>query len=76
MKDNTKTRMTTFIKTKLKISDIQKDITKYRVATNITEYHIISKLLFGHNYRVAMLFTLYLTVSRITIPSFKSIGQF
>ncbi len=33
--------MTTFIKTKLKKSN---DIDKYRVAANITEYHIISKL--------------------------------
>ena len=36
------TRMTTFIKTKFKISD---DQTKYRLAANITEYHIISKLI-------------------------------
>ncbi len=34
--------MTTFIKTKFKISD---DHTKYRLAANITEYHIISKLI-------------------------------
>ena len=34
--------MTTFIKTKSKISD---DETKYRLAANITEYHIISKLI-------------------------------
>ncbi len=32
--------------------------------------------LFGHNYRVASLSTLYLTVLGITIPSLKSIGQF
>ena len=32
--------------------------------------------LFGQKYRVATLSTFYLTVSRITIPSFKSIGQF
>ena len=37
--------MTTFIKTKLKKSDEQKNIDKYRVAANITEYHIISKKL-------------------------------
>ena len=32
--------------------------------------------LFGHNYRVAALSTLYLTVLGIIIPSLKSIGQF
>ena len=40
------TRMTTFIKTKFKNSDDQTNIDKYRVASNITEYHIISKLIF------------------------------
>ena len=35
------TRMTIFIKTKLKKSDDQTNIDKYRVAANITEYHII-----------------------------------
>ncbi len=40
-----KTRMTTFIKTKFKISDDQTSIDKYRLAGNITEYHIISKLI-------------------------------
>ena len=39
-----KTRMTTFIKTKFKISDDQTNIDKYRLAAYITEYHIISKL--------------------------------
>ncbi len=39
------TRMTTFIKTKFKISDDQTNIDKYRLAANITEYHIISKLI-------------------------------
>ena len=38
--------MTTFIKTKLKKSVDQTIIDKYRVAANITEYHIISKLIF------------------------------
>ncbi len=38
--------MTTFIKTKLTKSDDQTNIDKYRVAANITEYHIISKLIF------------------------------
>ncbi len=32
--------------------------------------------LFGHNYRVAALSTLYLTVLGIILPSLKSIGQF
>ncbi len=40
-----KTRMTTFIKTKFKISDDQSNIDKYRLPANITEYHIISKLI-------------------------------
>ena len=34
--------MTTFIKTKINISDDQTNIDKYRLASNITEYHIIS----------------------------------
>ena len=33
--------MTTFIKTKLEKSDDQSNIDIYRVAANITEYHII-----------------------------------
>ena len=32
-------RMITFIKAKLKKSDDQTNINKYRVAANITEYH-------------------------------------
>ena len=40
------TGMTTFIKVKLKKSDDQTNIDKYRVASNIIEYHIISKLIF------------------------------
>ena len=40
------TRMTTFIKIKFKKSDYQTNIDKYRVAAIITEYHIISKLIF------------------------------
>ncbi len=40
-----KTRMTTFIKTKCKMSDDQTNINKYRLAANITEFHIISKLI-------------------------------
>ncbi len=36
--------MTTFIKTKFNISDAQTNIDKYRLAANITEYHIILKL--------------------------------
>ena len=37
--------MTTFIKTKFKISNDQTNIDKYRLAANIPEYHIISKLI-------------------------------
>ena len=38
--------MKTFIKTKFKKLDDQTNIDNYRVAAYITEYHIISKLLF------------------------------
>ncbi len=37
--------MITFIKTKLEISDDQTNINKYRLAENIREHHIISKLI-------------------------------
>ena len=37
--------MKTFIKTKFKISEDQTNIDKYRLAANITVYHIISKLI-------------------------------
>ena len=37
--------MKTFIKIKFIISDDQTNIDKYRLAANITEYHIISKLI-------------------------------
>ncbi len=37
--------MTTFIKMKFKISEDQTNIDKYRLAANITVYHIISKLI-------------------------------
>ena len=36
--------MTTFIKTKFKVLDDQKNIDKYKLSANITEYHIKSKL--------------------------------
>ena len=39
------TRMTTLIKTNFKISDDQTNIDKYRLAANIKEYHITSKLI-------------------------------
>ena len=100
---NKLTRMTTFIKMKFKKSDDHTNIDKYRVAANITKYHIISKLillriiipkfmkirqlfhvniskstcliwiyrLFGHNYRVTTLSTVYLNVWGIIIPSLK-----
>ncbi len=38
--------MTTFVKTKFKKSDDHTNVHKYRVAANITEYHIILKLIF------------------------------
>ncbi len=38
--------MTTFIKTKFQKSDDQMNIDKYAELANITEYHIISKLIF------------------------------
>ncbi len=38
------TRLTTFIKVKLKKSYDQKNINKYRVTSIITEYHHISKI--------------------------------
>ena len=38
--------MTKFIETKFKKSDDQTNIDKYKVAENITEYPIISKLTF------------------------------
>ena len=38
------TRMKTFIKTMFKKSDDQTNIDKYKVAANITEYHIIINL--------------------------------
>ena len=37
------TRMTTFRKTKLNITDDQTNIDMYKLAANITEYHILSK---------------------------------
>ena len=51
--------MTTFIKTKFKISDDQTNIDKNRITANITEYHIISKSIF----------------QRIIIPKFMMIRQ-
>ncbi len=53
------TRMTTFIKTKFNISDDQTNIDKYRLAANITEYHILSKLI----------------IQRIITPKFMMIRQ-
>ena len=38
--------MTTFLNAKLKKSDDQTNIDKHGVAANITEFHIISKLIF------------------------------
>ncbi len=41
-----KKRMKTIIKTKIKKSDDQTNIDKCRVASNSTEYYILSKLIF------------------------------
>ncbi len=38
--------MTTFINAKVRQSDDQTNIDKYRVAANVAEYHIMSKLTF------------------------------
>ena len=51
--------MTRFIKVKLKKSDDYTNIDKHKVATNITDYHIISTLIF----------------LRIIIPKFMIIRQ-
>ena len=51
--------MTTFIKAKLKKSDDQTNIDKYRVTANITENHI----------------TLILIFLRIIIPKFMMFGN-
>ncbi len=51
--------MATFITTKFKISYDQTNINKYRLTANITEYHIISKLI----------------LQRIIIPKFMKIRQ-
>ena len=46
--------MTTFIKTKVKISDDQTNIDKYRLAANITEYHIKdNNLTMNHYYKIS-----------------------
>ncbi len=42
--------MTTFIKVKLNKSDDLTHIAKYRVAANILEYHIISKIYLPKNH--------------------------
>ena len=45
-----KTRITTFIKTKFKISDDQTNIDKFRLAANNTEYHYIKINLIKYHY--------------------------
>ena len=75
-----RTRMTICMKANLKKSDDQTNINKYRVDANITKCQKSTCLkwtygLFGYNYRVATLSTLYQTVLDIIIPSLKSIGQ-
>ncbi len=59
---NVKTRMTTFIKAQLKKAMIRRILTSY--------WHS------GIDYRVASLFTRYLTVKGIKSESLKPIGQF
>ncbi len=44
--------MTTFIKGTLKKSYDQMNIDKYRIAANIIEYHVISKLIFQKSYKL------------------------
>ena len=51
--------MTTYIKAKLRKSDVHTNIDKYREAANITEYHIIYSFIFR----------------RIIIPKFMKIRQ-
>ncbi len=53
------TRMTSFIKGKLRETEEQMNINKYRVAANITEYYIILKLIY----------------LRIIIPKFMMLRQ-
>ena len=45
------TTMTIFVKAKLKKSDNQTNVDKYRVDDNITEYHIVSKLIFKESFK-------------------------
>ncbi len=61
--------MTTFIKTMLKKSDDKTNIDKYKVAANITEYHIILSY-------SCFVFTRYLTAQGTIPESLSSIGQF
>ena len=59
MPERKEKRITKIIEAKFKISDDHTNIDKYRVAANIIEYHIISKLIF----------------LRIIIPKFMMIRQ-
>ncbi len=63
--------MTTFIKTKFKISDEKTNIGKYRLAALKWTYGR-----FGIDYRVASLLTRYITAIGIIPKSLKSIGRF
>ena len=62
--------MTTFIKAELKKSDDQKNINKYRVDSNITEYHIISKLILKFM-MIRQLFHINIYVKISKINNFK-----
>ena len=73
--------MTTFIKAKLKKSDDQKNIEKCRVAANIREFHIISKVIFlkiiiSKFVMIRQLLRTDLSAKGIIPISVKSIGQF
>ena len=69
------TRMTTFIKTKFKKLDDQTNTDKYRVAANITKYHIISKLIF-----LRLIIPKFMKIKQLfhvrKCMSLKSIGKF
>ena len=53
----------------------QTDISNYRVASLLKSKYVLNWMS-GHNYRVATLSTLYLTLSEFIIEFLKSIGQF
>ena len=60
--------MTTFIKAKLKKSDDPTNIDKYRVAANISEYHIISNLILQRT-----IFPKFMMIKQLFCPGQKLI---